>query len=290
VCQAVAYAHDHGVIHRDLKPHNVMVGAFGEVQVMDWGLAKVRTDARPEPTAEPTSTFHDPRGDDAALHTRPGSFLGTPAYMPREQAIGAVDQINERSDVFGLGAILCAILTGEPPFVAPHAEAARQLAAQGVMEPAHARLAWCGAESELVALCKRCLAVEKADRPKDAGEVAKEVARLRAAADERARRAEVAVAAERARRRVMAADAAVVVAVLALGAGLAAWQTDRAKTAEQATAGQLVLTRAAEEQAKAEAANARTAEGKARDEERKRASGSRRRRWPGRQPRRWRTS
>src|SRR5262249_22625639 len=154
----------HGVIHRDLKPHNVMVGSFGEVQVMDWGLAKFRLDARAE-TAEAVTatTFHDPRDDtDESLKTRAGSFLGTPAFMAPAQAIGAVDQIDERSDVFGLGAVLCAILTGQPPFVADTREATRQLAAGKKLEAAFARLDACGAEPELVALCKRCLSPEKA--------------------------------------------------------------------------------------------------------------------------------
>src|SRR5262249_22198278 len=82
VCQAVAYAHNHGVVPRDLKPANVMAGAFGEVQVMDWGLAKFRAETRAD-SAEATvaSTFHDPRMDaDGDVQTRAGSFLGTPAY------------------------------------------------------------------------------------------------------------------------------------------------------------------------------------------------------------------
>jgi hypothetical protein len=85
--------------------------------------------------------------------------------MPPEQAIGAVDQIDERSDVFGLGAVLCVILTGWPPFVANSAESTRQLAAQGKLDAAFARLDSCAAEPELVALCKKCLAADQNERP-----------------------------------------------------------------------------------------------------------------------------
>lgn len=194
VCQAVGYAHAHDVIHRDLKPANVMVGAFGEVQVMDWGLAKVLGGQIPEsPSANLEATLATgirPAPDSAEM-TQAGSLLGTPAFMPPEQAIGAVDQIDRQSDVFGLGAILCTILTGQPPFVGANPESTRQLAARGKLDDAFARLAGSGAEPELVALCRRCLAAEKADRPADAGELASAVAGLRAAADERARQAEV---------------------------------------------------------------------------------------------------
>ncbi len=191
VCQALAFAHTHGVIHRDLKPANVMVGSFGEVQVMDWGLAKV-LGTRPAPADDPDQTRADTeiqslRDSDAAF-TQAGSVLGTPAFMPPEQAIGAVDQIDQRSDVFGLGSILCVILTGRGPFVRDTAEGTRQAAAKGNVKEAFARLDDCSADPELVALCKRCLAPEKDQRPADAGEVARAVAQLRAEADERARR------------------------------------------------------------------------------------------------------
>jgi tetratricopeptide (TPR) repeat protein len=195
ICQAIGYAHARQVIHRDLKPGNVMVGAFGEVQVMDWGLAKVLSPRRGPERLEseyPTlgTEIRSQRGSDGSL-TLAGSVLGTPAFMPPEQAIGAVDQIDARSDVFGLGAILAVILTGQPPFVGDTPEAARQAAAKGKVADAFGRLDACGAGPELVALCKRCLAAEKDGRPADGGAVATAVAELRAAADERARRAEL---------------------------------------------------------------------------------------------------
>jgi serine/threonine-protein kinase len=201
---------------------------------MDWGLAKVRTDARGEAAEGPAaSTFQDPRDDAERLQTRTGSFLGTPAFMAPEQAIGAVDQVDERTDVFGLGAVLCTILTGQPPFVGDTAESTRQLAAQGKLGDAFARLDGCGAELELVAVCNRCLSAERADRPWNAGAVEVAVQALRAAAEERARqaeleraRAEVAAAEQRKRRRVQLALGCAVL-VLAAGGGAFAWWHDR---------------------------------------------------------------
>lgn len=241
VCQAVAYAHAHQVIHRDLKPGNVMVGSFGEVQVMDWGLAKVLT-----ATAVPASPDTDPgetvagtliRGSDAdgsdGSYTQAGSILGTLAYIPPEQAAGEVSKVDRRSDVFGLGAILTVILTGTPPYSGTNAEAVRVMAIRGDLAACLARLDGCGAEPELVALCKRCLAFAPADRPRDAGAVAEEVAGLRAATEERARAAETKRAATEARtaelwkrRRWQAAVAAAGVLILAL-VGIGAWWLDR---------------------------------------------------------------
>src|SRR5438445_9398411 len=162
---------------------------------MDWGLAKVlsgSTACAGGPAADETKlTTEIQTLRDVGDATRAGSVLGTSAYMPPEQAIGAVDKVDQQSDVFGLGAILCAILTGKPPYVGADQESTRQLAARARLEDAFARLDGCGAEPDLVALCKHCLAAEKADRPADAGEVARAVAGLRAAAEERARAAEV---------------------------------------------------------------------------------------------------
>ena len=196
VCQVLAYAHAHDVIHRDLKPANVMIGAFGEVQVMDWGLAKVLTSQGGEPPGDDPQATKAPTEvvslrDTDGLFTQAGSVLGTPAFMPPEQAAGAVDEVDAQSDVFGLGAILAVILTGQPPFVATSAETTRVKAAQGKVQECFARLDGNGADPELVALCKRCLAPDKGERPADGGEVAKAVAQMRAAAEERARRAEL---------------------------------------------------------------------------------------------------
>ncbi len=242
ICQAVAFAHAHKVIHRDLKPPNIMVGSFGDVQVMDWGLAKVLTAAPradvalDETLATEIRSLREPDGGE----TQAGSVLGTPAFMPPEQAVGAIDQIDQQSDVFGLGAILAVILTGSPPFVGESAESTRVLAAQGKVHDCFGRLDACGAEPELVALCKRCLAPERADRPRDAGEVAEAVASLRAQADERARQAELdrvraegqqakaqAEAREQAKRRRV--QAALGVALVAAGALVAfgLWREDR---------------------------------------------------------------
>jgi tetratricopeptide (TPR) repeat protein len=238
ICQAVAYAHAHGVIHRDLKAHNVMVGAFGEVQVMDWGIAKVLAEGG-GPDAPPASgtAIRSPRGADAV--TEAGTVLGTPNYMAPEQAIGAVDQIDRRSDVFGLGGILCAILTGAPPFRGADPEATRQRAARARLDDALGRLDVCGAEPELVDLCKRCLSPEQADRPADAGAVADAVRRLRAAAEDRARqaeldraKAEVQAAEQRRRRRIQFALFAAV-GVIVLGGGAIGWWADRQAAARE---------------------------------------------------------
>jgi eukaryotic-like serine/threonine-protein kinase len=119
ICDAVAFAHAHGVLHRDLKPANIMVGPFGEVLVMDWGLAKLlRGDSRPQfQVVDPEATILEKPssvsgGTLSASATGHGTVMGTPGYMSPEQARGDVEQLDARSDIFSLGALLRFLLTG----------------------------------------------------------------------------------------------------------------------------------------------------------------------------------
>jgi serine/threonine protein kinase len=108
VCETVGFAHAHGVIHRDLKPANIMVGAFGEVLVLDWGIARVAGEADRVDTAVRTEAA-DRRTGGPADRTAAGTVLGTPGFMAPEQAQGEVSSVNQRTDVYALGAILRAV-------------------------------------------------------------------------------------------------------------------------------------------------------------------------------------
>jgi serine/threonine-protein kinase len=171
VCQAVAYAHGQGVIHRDLKPANVMVGALGAVKVMDWGLAKV-LGSGPESDPLPPRAADPARGPGGASETAAGRVFGTPAYLSPEQAAGRTDRVDRRTDVFGLGCVLCAILTGEPPYTGARGRDAYAQAVACDLTDARARLAACPAPLALVSLVTWCLAPDVRDRPADAGVVA----------------------------------------------------------------------------------------------------------------------
>ncbi len=124
ICDAVAFAHSRGVLHRDLKPANIMVGPFGEVLVMDWGLAKILRDAvsqglhqtDPEATIlEKAPSPHVPSGaTEISVVTGHGTVMGTPGYMSPEQARGDVERLDARTDIYSLGALLRFLLTGQP--------------------------------------------------------------------------------------------------------------------------------------------------------------------------------
>ena len=114
-CDAVAYAHSKGIIHRDLKPANIMIGEFGEVLVMDWGIAKILSQTEKAPDSYP------PTGTTEG--TRYGTVMGTPSFMAPEQAEGRLDAINERTDIYSLGAILYNILALRPPITGSSADA-----------------------------------------------------------------------------------------------------------------------------------------------------------------------
>jgi serine/threonine-protein kinase len=171
VCNTVAYAHSRGVIHRDLKGQNVVLGDFGEVVVLDWGLAKVMG----QPEAEPEShrvVLGGPGGEDADL-TVQGQMIGTPAYMAPEQAGGRLDLIEPRTDVYGLGAILYEILTGQPPFCGVDTkEVLRKVREE---EPLPPRQFWPDVPPTLEAVCLRALAKGPEDRHAAAGELAQHV-------------------------------------------------------------------------------------------------------------------
>jgi len=144
VCETMAFAHARGFVHRDLKPDNVMVGGFGEVLVLDWGVAKA-----PHAIVEP------------------GIVVGTAGYMAPEQAAGRSGEADQRADVFALGAVLCALLTGADPPGDPEAARAAVAARRDLSR-------------RLRAVCTKALATDPADRYADAGEMAADLARFRA--------------------------------------------------------------------------------------------------------------
>ncbi|MEM9381677.1 MAG: protein kinase [Planctomycetota bacterium] len=258
MCQTVAYAHSRGVIHRDLKPANIMVGAFGEVQVVDWGLAKVlaRGGTEDERRARETQADHTmletvrSDGSGSGSASLVGSVIGTPDYMPPEQARGEVERLDERADVFALGAILCEILTGAPPYVGSRAEVLSQ-AAQAELDDAYERLDACEADAALVGLARRCLTAAPQARPRSAASVADAVREYVEGVEERASEARVEAAEARVRaaqerkaRRLTVLLACSVLLLIGVGGG--SWlrlERTRARDAEEASQRERALER-----------------------------------------------
>jgi len=236
VVQTAAYAHSHGIIHRDLTPANVMVGEYGEVQVMDWGLAKIlaRDESRAG-EAEADSSLDGPRLTFASM--------GTPGYMAPEQVAGGPLQRDERVDVFGLGSMLCKILTGRPAY---HGDTPREMydkARRADLSETLSRLGSCGADEELIGLARDCLATDRELRPRNAGEVAERLSAYLDGVRERLRLAELArveaqarAAEERKRRRLTALLAALVVALVALAVVSYAGWLERRQSRQSAAA------------------------------------------------------
>lgn len=180
VCQAMAYTHSQGVIHLDLKPANIMVGAFGEVHVMDWGLARLVNSFELQ-----LSKSHFEIENDRPNNSRKKGIHGTLQYMAPEQARG--EDVDTRTDVFCLGAILCEILTGLPPYNGDDRQQVLRQARNAELQPARNRLDQCAYEQALVRLAKRCLHANPANRPLDATELANEMASYNESALERVR-------------------------------------------------------------------------------------------------------
>ncbi|HSO76668.1 MAG TPA: serine/threonine-protein kinase [Blastocatellia bacterium] len=188
VCEAVAFAHARGVIHRDLKPENIMVGPFGEVLVMDWGVAKVLEDGVPDAASATDRGFEVRAIEDGDLiatlplaggpsgDTSGGTVIGTPAYMAPEQARGETDLLDQRSDVFSLGAILYFLFTGRPPFENVGSLEARGLTTRKLLprprqiNPKIARA--------IEAVCLKAMSNRREDRYASAEDIAGDVVRF----------------------------------------------------------------------------------------------------------------
>lgn len=206
VAQTLAYAHSQRVVHRDVKPHNIMVGRFGEVQVMDWGLAK-RLGSPPDPVAAAEhpgtagsgiaparSTAKEPGMGDTPQSTdltTAGDIVGTPGYMSPEQARGEVDAIDPRADVFALGAILFQILTFRSLFDGLSQWEIVERTRRGRLEEPFAALGRIGDHPELVQLCRDCLALPPSDRPDNADDVVRRAQTFVSDREHRMRQAEI---------------------------------------------------------------------------------------------------
>ncbi|MGK0217017.1 MAG: tetratricopeptide (TPR) repeat protein [Planctomycetota bacterium] len=185
VCEAMSFAHDKQVVHRDLKPSNVMVGRHGEVYVMDWGLARMagredRHNLRPNQEqedkvgAEPDATLSP---SSSPLMTQDGTILGTPYFMPPEQAAGRLDELGPRSDVYSLGAMLYHLLSGRQPYYVEGKSVSAQVVLAMVREgpPQSVEQLSPKTAPELVAICQRAMSRNPAQRYADMGELAEDL-------------------------------------------------------------------------------------------------------------------
>jgi hypothetical protein len=172
VAHTIAFAHERGVIHRDLKPENIVLGTHGEVTVIDWGIARVRKLEHLGMDSAETPHVADMAGQ---RQTVAGAVVGTPAYMAPEQAAGKLDAIDERTDVFALGALLYHVLSGRAPY-SGDTLAAQVTKALAVEVPLLASLEK-KVPTALAQICERAMAKDPADRFRSATEMADELER-----------------------------------------------------------------------------------------------------------------
>lgn len=177
LCQAIAYAHDRGVIHRDIKPDNVMIGEFGETVVIDWGIAKTRTHdpGGGDPMAETVRMMKN-SGRAPETKTAAGAVMGTPLYMSPEQAAGRVEWVDERSDIYSLGAVLYELLTGRTLHKGRSlSEILERIVSE---EPASVRQLEPHAPPELTAICQRAIQKNRLERYTSVKELAADIQRF----------------------------------------------------------------------------------------------------------------
>ncbi len=172
VCNTLRFAHSKGVLHRDIKPSNIMLGEYGETMLMDWGLAKSQKQILPYSDLEAKAHQQRKRLEDPE-DTGTGSVMGTPHFMSPEQAIGDVESINQRSEVYSVGATLYAVLTGKPPFSGQTRDEILEKVRRGDFVPP--RDVDSRVPRELNAICMKAMALERGDRYADTGELATDI-------------------------------------------------------------------------------------------------------------------
>ncbi|MCA9125177.1 MAG: PD40 domain-containing protein [Planctomycetaceae bacterium] len=172
VCNAIEFAHTRGVLHRDLKPGNIMLGKYGETLVVDWGLVRVSTDSD-SGTEQPNDSHPPITSSDSSARTRTGSAIGTPAFMSPEQASGDMDRMGPLSDVYSLGATLYCILTGRPPFDGRDVDTVLQAVKQGDF-PRPRKLRPEIAKT-LEAICLKAMALQPGKRYQSAAALAEDI-------------------------------------------------------------------------------------------------------------------
>jgi serine/threonine-protein kinase len=270
VCNTVAYAHSRGVVHRDVKPANVLLGPFGETLLVDWGLAKLQASGGVRPRREDDPEPVKPSSG-SQVETLYGSVVGTPQFMAPEQAAGSPD-VGPAADVYALGATLYAVVTGKPPATGSAEEVVRKVRAGEIVPPAEANPR---APKGLAAVVRKAMALDPAGRYPSALDLAADVERWLADEPVVVYRDPFAVRAARWARRnrtlVVLAGAVLTCAVVGLSGGLVAVDRERQNT-------QAALDQEAEAKryAQAQEAEARRQEGIA-QQQRDRAEAARKR-------------